>query len=224
MEKTMNISLQLEATWRKKLESEFKQPYFQKLETFLNEELKTQTVYPPKSLIFNAFNQCAFDAIKVVILGQDPYHSEGQANGLCFSVNEGVKIPPSLKNIFKEIQTDLGKAPLTSGNLERWAKQGVLLLNTILTVRANQAASHRNKGWELFTDAVIRLISEEREKVVFLLWGNEAQKKGKIVDNQNYVLKSAHPSPLSAKRFFNNKHFSQTNQYLQQWGKKGIDW
>ncbi len=211
--------------WKEKLATEFEKPYFQKLLTFIEEEQKKQTIYPHKSLIFNAFKKCSFDNVKVIIIGQDPYHGKGQANGLCFSTNEGMKIPPSLKNIFKEIQTDLGKDIPTTGNLERWAEQGVLLLNAILTVRANEAASHRNKGWEQFTDAVIRLISEEKKNVVFLLWGKYAQEKGKIIDNtQHLILKSAHPSPLSAKQFFGHKHFSQTNDYLQQWGKVPIEW
>jgi len=221
----MNELRQLPPSWEDKLASEYDKPYFQKLIAFLNEELKTQTIYPPNPLIFNAFECCAFEEIKVVIIGQDPYHGEDQAHGLCFSVNEGVKIPPSLKNIFKEIQSDLGKDIPKSGNLERWAKQGVLLLNAILTVRAGKAASHRNKGWEQFTDTVIRLISEEKEQVVFLLWGNYAQQKGKIVDDSKHlVLKSAHPSPLSAKQFFGNQHFSQANQSLEKWGKTPIDW
>ncbi|HDN26888.1 MAG TPA: uracil-DNA glycosylase [Thioploca sp.] len=219
------MQAQLAPSWQEKLAAEFEKPSFKKLLTFLDEELKTQTIYPPEPLIFNAFDKCPFEELKVVIIGQDPYHGEGQANGLCFSVNDGVKIPPSLKNIFKEIQTDLGKDIPKTGNLERWAKQGVLLLNAILTVRASKAASHHKKGWEAFTDAVIRLISEETDKVVFLLWGNYAQQKGQIVDdNKHLILKSAHPSPLSAKQFFGNKHFSQANQYLQQCGKAPIDW
>ena len=221
----INIPAQLASCWKEKLASEFEQAYFQKLMVFLNEEMQTQTIYPPEALIFNAFEKCCFEDVKVVIIGQDPYHGEGQAHGLCFSVNEGVKIPPSLKNIFKEIQTDMGKELPKSGNLERWAEQGVLLLNAILTVRASKAASHRNKGWEQFTDAVIRLISDEKEHVVFLLWGNYAQQKGKNVDNSKHlILNSAHPSPLSAKQFFGHKHFSQANQYLQQCGQKPIDW
>jgi uracil-DNA glycosylase len=220
-----DIQTQLTPAWSDKLVPEFEKPYFKKLMAFLDEESKTQVIYPPKSLVFNAFEKCLFDEVKVVIIGQDPYHGDGQAHGLCFSVNEDVKTPPSLRNIFKEIQTDLGKEIPKSGNLERWANQGVLLLNAILTVKANKAASHRNKGWEQFTDAVIRLISEEKENVVFLLWGNYAQQKGEIVDNDKHsILKSAHPSPLSAKKFFGNKHFSLTNQYLQQYGKKPIDW
>jgi len=221
----INIQDQLAHSWQTKLVAEFEKPYFQKLVAFLNEELKTQTIYPPEHLIFNAFNKCPYDNVKVVILGQDPYHGEGQANGLCFSVNDGVPIPPSLKNIFKEIQTDLGKHEPPSGNLERWAEQGVLLLNAILTVRASKAASHRNKGWEQFTNAVIRLISERKDKVVFLLWGTYAQQKGKIIDaTKHCILKSAHPSPLSNRNFFGNKHFSQVNQYIQQCGKMPIDW
>ncbi|MEN8218046.1 MAG: uracil-DNA glycosylase [Pseudomonadota bacterium] len=221
----MNIQAQFAQSWKKKLNAEFYKAYFQKLATFLNDEMKSQTIYPSEPFIFNAFKKCSFEDVKVVIIGQDPYHGEGQANGLCFSVNDGVKIPPSLKNIFKEIQTDLGKDIPTSGNLERWAEQGVLLLNAILTVRAGNAASHRNKGWEQFTDNVIRLISDEKEQVVFLLWGNYAHKKGEIVDESKHlILKSAHPSPFSVKQFFGNKHFSQTNQYLQQCGKTQIDW
>jgi uracil-DNA glycosylase len=220
-----DMQTQLPPSWQEKLAGEFKKPSFQKLLTFLDEEAKSHKICPPTPLIFNAFEKCSFDMVRVVILGQDPYPGEGQANGLCFSVSDGVDIPPSLKNIFKEIQTDLGKEMPTSGNLERWAKQGVLLLNTILTVRTGKAASHRNKGWEPFTSAVIRLINEEKEGVVFLLWGNYAQQKGKIIDTKKHlILKSAHPSPLSVKQFFGNKHFSQTNQYLQQKGKTPIDW
>jgi len=219
----MNIQTLLTPSWSKELTAEFEKPYFQALDAFFDEELKTQMIYPPKSLIFNAFDKCT--DVKVVIIGQDPYHGDGQANGLCFSVNDDVKIPPSLKNIFKEIQSDLGKDMPTSGNLERWAEQGVLLLNAILTVRASKAASHRQKGWEQFTDAVIRLISEKKDNVVFLLWGKYAQQKGEIVDEDKHlILKSAHPSPLSAKHFFGNRHFSQTNQYLQQCSKEPIDW
>ena len=221
----MTTLLPLADSWQKELVAEFEQPYFQKLVTFLETEITTQTIYPPKNLIFNAFKQCHFGEVKVVIIGQDPYHGVGQANGLCFSVNDGTKIPPSLKNIFKEIQTDLGIAIPQSGNLERWAKQGVLLLNTILTVRANQPASHRHRGWEQFTDAVIRLLSAEQQQIVFLLWGKDAQRKGKLIDNsKHYILQAAHPSPLSCRQFFGNKHFSQTNRYLQQQGKKLIDW
>ena len=216
---------QIPLSWQSKLAAEIEKPYFKQLDAFLDEELKTESIYPPAALIFNAFEKCCFEKLKVVIIGQDPYHGEGQANGLCFSVNEEVKIPPSLRNIFKEIQSDLGKEIPSSGNLERWAEQGVLLLNAILTVRASKAASHRKKGWETFTDAVIKLISEEKEQVVFLLWGNYAQKKGEIVDeNKHLILKSGHPSPLSARHFFGNKHFSKANAYLEKCGKIGIDW
>ncbi len=216
---------QIPLSWQSKLAAEIEKPYFKQLDAFLDEELKTESIYPPAPLIFNAFEKCCFEKLKVVIIGQDPYHGEGQANGLCFSVNEEVKIPPSLRNIFKEIQSDLGKEIPSSGNLERWAEQGVLLLNAILTVRASKAASHRKKGWETFTDAVIKLISEEKEQVVFLLWGNYAQKKGEIVDeNKHLILKSGHPSPLSARYFFGNKHFSKANAYLEKCGKIGIDW
>ena len=211
--------------WHPKLTAEFEQEYAQKLDAFITHELNTQTVYPPKELIFNAFDKCSFENLKVVIIGQDPYHGAHQANGLCFSVNDGIKIPPSLRNIFKEVQIDLGREIPTSGNLERWAEQGVLLLNTILTVRANQAASHRQQGWEILTDAIIRLISDEKKQVVFLLWGKYAQEKRKIVDNNKHlILKSAHPSPFSAKKFFWNHHFSQTNQYLKQCMKTQIQW
>lgn len=221
----MNIRAQLPLSWQTKLAPEFEQSYLKKLANFLEEELKTQTIYPPEPLIFNAFNQCSFEDVKVVIIGQDPYHGEGQANGLCFSVNNGVKIPPSLRNIFKEVHSDLGKEIPKLGNLERLAEQGVLLLNAILTVRAGKAASHHKKGWEQFTDAVIHLIAKEKEQIVFLLWGNYAQQKGQIVDeNKHLVLKSAHPSPLSAKHFFGNKHFSQTNQYLEKYDQTPIDW
>jgi len=221
----MITNQQVPASWQSKLAAEIDKPYFQKLNTFLDEELKTESIYPPAPLIFNAFEKCSFENLKVVIIGQDPYHGEGQANGLCFSVNEGVKIPPSLRNIFKEIQSDLGKEIPSSGNLEHWAEQGVLLLNAILTVRASKAASHRKKGWETFTDAVIKLISEEKEQIVFLLWGKYAQKKGEIVEEKKHlILKSGHPSPLSARHFFGNQHFSKTNAYLEKCGKIAIDW
>jgi uracil-DNA glycosylase len=219
------MNIQLPPTWHESLATELAKPYFQQLTAFLEQEWRTQNVYPPQALIFNAFEKCRLDQVKVVLLGQDPYHGEGQANGLSFSVNEGVKLPPSLKNIFKEIQTDLGKEIPTSGNLERWAEQGVLLLNAILTVRAGQPASHRHQGWEQFTDAVIRLIAETKANVVFLLWGNYAQQKGQMLDDTKHcVLKAGHPSPLSAKQFFGNRHFSQTNHYLQQVGKTPIAW
>lgn len=216
----------LEESWQKTLKAEFEKPYFKDLNTFVNEEYKTQTIFPPAHLIFNAFNQCPIDQVKVVIIGQDPYHDDDQAHGLCFSVNDGVKIPPSLRNIFKEQAQDLGITPPTSGNLERWAKQGVLLLNATLTVRAHQAGSHQRKGWEKFTDAVIQQVSDQCDNVVFLLWGNYAQRKGEIIDqDKHYILKSVHPSPLSASRgFFGNHHFSQTNSYLASKGKDEITW
>lgn len=220
------MDVKIAPSWKDKLKQEFETPYFQQLIGFVRSEYKVHTVYPPGGEIFNAFDRCDFADVKVVIIGQDPYHGPGQANGLCFSVREGIRMPPSLVNIFKEIQQDLGKPFPDSGNLERWAKQGVLLLNATLTVRASMAGSHQNKGWELFTDAVIRKISEEKNNVVFLLWGAYAQRKGEVIDrNKHYVLISAHPSPFSADRgFFGCKHFSKTNDYLRSKGLKEIDW
>lgn len=222
--RTMNV--QIAESWKKVLQPEFEKPYFEQLVSFVKEEYRTQTVYPAGRLIFNAFDKCSFENTKVVILGQDPYHGEGQANGLSFSVNDGVRKPPSLVNIFKEINNDLGQAAPASGNLERWAEQGVLLLNSVLTVRANTAGSHQNKGWEKFTDAVIYALSEQRENLVFILWGSPAQKKGGVIDpTKHLILKSVHPSPLSAERgFYGNHHFSRTNQYLQEHGKTPIIW
>jgi uracil-DNA glycosylase len=222
----MPADVKIAQSWKEKLRSEFEKPYFQQLTEFIKEEYKTQTVYPPGKEIFNAFDYCDFDKVKVVIIGQDPYHGPNQANGLCFSVRDGIRMPPSLLNIFKEIHNDLGKPMPSSGNLERWAKQGVLLLNATLTVRAATAGSHQNKGWETFTDSVIKHISNEKENVVFLLWGSYAQKKGEIIDrNKHCVLMSAHPSPFSADRgFFGNKHFSKTNAYLKSKGLQEIDW
>jgi uracil-DNA glycosylase len=220
------MDVKIESSWKERLNQEFEQPYFQQLITFVRQEYKTKTVYPPGKEIFKAFDYCPFDNVRVVIIGQDPYHGPGQANGLCFSVHDGIRMPPSLLNIFKEIQNDLGKSIPVSGDLSRWANQGVLLLNATLTVRASEAGSHQNKGWEQFTDAVIKKISEEKEHVVFLLWGAYAQKKGEIIDRSKHlVLMSAHPSPFSADRgFFGNKHFSQTNTYLRSKGLKEIDW
>lgn len=220
------MNVQIEESWKEKLADEFEKPYFKELTDFVRQEYKTQVCYPPGKLIFNAFNLCPFDQVKVVIIGQDPYHGPGQAQGLCFSVNDGIPFPPSLQNIFKEIQSDLGKPIPTSGNLTRWAKQGVLLLNATLTVRAHQAASHQKHGWEEFTDAVIRKLSQERDHLVFILWGSSAQKKGAVIDRERHlVLTSAHPSPLSAYHgFFGNKHFSLTNAYLEQYGKTPINW
>lgn len=220
------MNVQIEESWKEKLADEFEKPYFKELTEFVRQEYKTQVCYPPGKLIFNAFNLCPFDRVKVVIIGQDPYHGPGQAHGLCFSVNDGIPFPPSLQNIFKEIQADLGKEIPTSGNLTRWAEQGVLLLNATLTVRAHQAASHQRHGWEEFTDAVIRKLSQERDHLVFILWGSYAQKKGAVIDRERHlVLTSAHPSPLSAYHgFFGNKHFSLANAYLEQYGKTPINW
>ena len=205
------MDVKIESGWKAQLESEFEKPYFRNVTSFVRQEYATTIVYPPGRLIFNAFNLCPFDKVRVVIIGQDPYHEPGQAHGLCFSVNDGVPFPPSLQNIFKEIHDDIGTPIPTSGNLTRWAQQGVLLLNATLTVRAHQAGSHQNKGWEEFTDAVIRQLNEHREHLVFILWGSYAQRKGSIIDrNKHLVLSSAHPSPLSAYRgFFGNHHFSQ---------------
>ncbi|NOU61161.1 uracil-DNA glycosylase [Marinifilum caeruleilacunae] len=220
------MNVQIEASWKEKLQDEFSKEYFQHLVHFVKGEYQTQKIYPPGKLIFNAFNKCTFDAVKLVIIGQDPYHGFGQANGLCFSVNDGVAMPPSLQNIFKEIYADLGLSIPKSGNLEKWSEQGVMLLNATLTVRANQAGSHQNKGWEKFTDAVIHCLSKEKENLVFLLWGSYAQKKGEQIDRAKHlVLKSPHPSPYSADRgFFGNKHFSKSNTYLTKKGKAPIDW
>jgi len=220
------MNVKIAESWREHLAQEFDKEYFKNLIEFIKLEYKTQTIYPLGKHIFNAFEYCSFDNLKVVILGQDPYHGENQANGLCFSVNDGVKKPPSLINIFKEIEDDLGIPIPVSGNLERWAAQGVLLLNATLTVRANAAGSHQNKGWEQFTDAVIRIISEKKRSIAFMLWGAYAQNKGAIIDKtRHYVLESAHPSPFSAYRgFMGNKHFSRTNEYLESVGKIPIQW
>jgi uracil-DNA glycosylase len=220
------MDVRIEESWKQQLQQEFEKPYFIQLTEFVRLEYASQKIYPPAKLIFNAFDQCPFDRVKVVILGQDPYHGPGQAHGLCFSVNDGVDFPPSLQNIFKEIKADTGVPIPTSGNLERWAQQGVLLLNATLTVRAHQAGSHQRKGWEQFTDAVIHLVAEKLENVVFILWGNYAISKGEFVDpRRHFVLKSVHPSPLSASRgFFGNKQFSSTNSYLIEHGKEPIKW
>ncbi len=220
------MEVKIASTWKSLLSEEFDKPYFRELTSFVRDEYKTQTIYPRGLDIFKAFDRCDFDNVKVVIIGQDPYHGPGQANGLCFSVCDGMRFPPSLLNIFKEIREDLGKPIPTSGDLERWAKQGVLLLNATLTVKANSPGSHQNKGWETFTDAVIKKISDEKEGIVFLLWGAYAQKKGEIIDrNKHLVLMSAHPSPFSADRgFFGCKHFSKANAYLKSKGRQEIDW
>ncbi len=221
------MNVKIEASWKARLNQEFEKPYFANLVSFVKEEYTNQTIYPPGKLIFNAFDKCSFDNTKVVILGQDPYHGAGQAMGLSFSVNDGIAQPPSLINIFRELRDDLGVATPVSGNLERWATQGVLLLNATLTVRANTAGSHQKKGWEQFTDAVIKCISDEKEGVVFMLWGKYAQDKGAVIDAQKHlVLKAKHPSPMSANQggWFGNKHFSQANNYLAQRGKTPIVW
>ena len=220
------MDVKIEPSWKSRLADEFEKDYFVRLTDFVRQEYKTQTVYPPGAYIFNAFAHWPCDKVKVVILGQDPYHEPGQAHGLCFSVQDGVPYPPSLLNIFKEIESDLGKPMPLSGTLLRWADQGVLLLNATLTVRAHQAGSHQNRGWETFTDAVIHKLASERNHIVYILWGSYAQKKGAFIDTtKNLVLKSAHPSPLSAYRgFFGNKHFSKANDYLIATGQEPIDW
>jgi len=220
------MDVKIEGSWKNQLQDEFEKPYFKQLTDFVRSEYASQTIYPPAKLIFNAFEQCPFDQVKVVILGQDPYHGPGQAHGLCFSVNDGVDFPPSLRNIFKEIKDDTGAQIPASGNLIRWAQQGVLLLNATLTVRAHLAGSHQKKGWEQFTDAVIHLVADRLENVVFILWGNYAISKGEFIDlHKHLVLKSVHPSPLSASRgFFGNKQFSTTNKYLENHGKEPILW
>lgn len=220
------MDVKIEASWKDQLTVEFQKPYFKELTDFVRNEYRTRKIFPPAKLIFNAFDQCPFDQLKVVILGQDPYHGPGQAHGLCFSVNDGVDFPPSLRNIFAELKEDVGKEIPASGNLTDWAKQGVLLLNATLTVRAHQAGSHQRKGWEDFTDAVIHKINEEKDHVVFILWGSYAIRKGEFIDRDKHlVLTSVHPSPLSASRgFFGNKHFSKANEYLTIYGLNSINW
>jgi uracil-DNA glycosylase len=220
------MDVKIETTWKSKLKDEFDKEYFNNLSVYIKDEYKLKTIYPPGSLIFNAFNLCPFDKVKAVIIGQDPYHGPGQAHGLCFSVRDGVDFPPSLINIFKEIEMDMGIRKPISGNLERWAEQGVLLLNATLTVRAHQAGSHQKKGWEQFTDSVISIINKEKKNIVFFLWGAYAQKKGESIDRSKHlILESVHPSPLSASRgFFGNKHFSRCNSYLKANGIEPINW
>ncbi|WP_268123839.1 uracil-DNA glycosylase [Roseivirga pacifica] len=220
------MTVKIEESWQNALKEEFEKPYFNALTDFVKSEYSKHTIYPKGKDIFRAFDKCSFDKVKVVILGQDPYHGPGQANGLCFSVHEGVPFPPSLVNIFKEIKEDLGKDMPPNGSLDRWAQQGVLLLNATLTVRAHQAGSHQNKGWETFTDAVVQKLATEKQGLVYMLWGSYAQKKASIVNKQeNLVLKSPHPSPLSAYRgFFGSKHFSQANAYLKDLGKEEVEW
>ncbi len=213
--------------WQRVLKDELEKDYFKKLEVFIENAYKTSTCFPKKEQIFNALKLCAFKSVKVIIIGQDPYHDVNQANGLCFSVNDGIKHPPSLVNIFKELKMDIGKEIPVSGNLEHWAKQGVLLLNTILTVEAHKAGSHKNKGWENLTDSIIKNISNSKEHIIFLLWGGFAKSKAKLIDKKKHdILTSGHPSPLSANRgyWFGNKHFSQTNTLLKNQSKDEIKW
>ena len=220
------MDVKISESWKNLLQEEFDKPYFEELTRFVKSEYSAGQVFPAGRNIFRAFDKCPFDKLKVVIIGQDPYHGVGQANGLCFSVDDGVQYPPSLQNIFKEIHDDIGSPIPSSGNLDRWAEQGVLLLNAVLTVRAHQAASHAGRGWEQFTDAVVRTITQRKEGVVYMLWGNYAQRKGQIADpERNLILKSVHPSPLSVYRgFFGCKHFSKANDYLIQQGKEPIVW
>lgn len=220
------MDVKIEQSWKEVLKEEFNKEYFIKVASFVKEEYATKKVFPPADKIFNAFNLCTFENVKVVIIGQDPYHGDNQANGLSFSVSDGIRIPPSLINIYKEIKSDLGINPPSSGNLERWAKQGVLLLNATLTVQKGTPNSHQGKGWEQFTDAVIKQISDRKENVVFILWGAYAKKKGEIIDrDKHYIIESPHPSPFSADRgFFGSKPFSKTNEYLKLNGLNEIKW
>ena len=220
------MDVKISADWKELLQEEFDKPYFEELTRFVRAEYTSGVIYPPARNIFRAFDKCPVDSLKVVVIGQDPYHGPGQANGLCFSVNDGIPFPPSLQNIFKEINADMGTTVPQSGNLDRWAEQGVLLLNSVLTVKAHLAASHAGHGWEQFTDAVVRIIAERKQNIVYMLWGSYAQRKGAIADPaRNLILKSVHPSPLSAYRgFFGCKHFSQANAYLQSKGKQPIVW
>ena len=220
------VDVKIEQSWKAKLKREFEQPYFEALTDFVRAEYTERRIYPPGSRIFAAFNACPFEDVKVVILGQDPYHGPKQANGLAFSVNDGLRVPPSLVNIYKELKSDLGNKTPNTGNLQNWAHQGVLLLNATLTVQQGTAASHQGKGWETFTDAVVRLLSQEREHLVFILWGAYAQNKGAVIDRtKHHVIESPHPSPLSATRgFFGSKPFSRANVYLEEKGIKAIEW
>ncbi|MBQ2992724.1 MAG: uracil-DNA glycosylase [Alistipes sp.] len=220
------MEVRIAEDWKQILQPEFDKPYFETLTEFVRSEYASHQVFPRGGNIFRAFDKCPFEQLKVVIIGQDPYHGEGQANGLCFSVNDGVAFPPSLKNIFTEVSSDTGAPIPASGNLDRWAEQGVLLLNAVLTVRAHEAASHAGRGWEQFTDAVVRAIAERKQGVVYMLWGSYAQRKGAIADpTRNLILKAVHPSPLSVYRgFFGSRHFSQANAYLQSQGLAPIVW
>lgn len=222
----MSNPVRLEESWKRHLSPEFEQSYFVQLSEFVHDEYKNASVYPPPAQVFRAFDECPFDSVKVVILGQDPYHGAGQANGLCFAVGQGVATPPSLQNIFKELEADLGHPVSRDTDLSRWARQGVLLLNATLTVRAGVAGSHQGRGWEQFTDAAVRTLNKEREHVVFLLWGNYAKQKGAHIDRSKHlVLEAAHPSPFSAySGFFGCKHFSKANEYLQVHGQEPIEW
>lgn len=215
----------LEPSWKNALAEEFDRSYWKELASFVRGEYLSKRIYPPPANVFRAFELCPFDSVKVVIVGQDPYHGEGQANGLSFAVNDGVRIPPSLKNIFKEIEADLGVEPLESGDLSRWAEQGVLMLNSVLTVAAGSPASHKGRGWEEFTDAVMGALDRKKEHVVYMLWGKYAEEKGRVVDREkNLVLTSGHPSPFSAQLFFGHGHFSKCNDYLIANGMDPIDW
>ena len=220
------MEVKIAQNWKEILAAEFEKPYFEELTQFVREEYATRRIYPLGSNIFRAFDKCPFDKLKVVIIGQDPYHGPGQAHGLCFSVADGVPFPPSLQNIFKEVHADTGAEIPFSGNLDRWAEQGVLLLNAVLTVREHEAASHAGRGWETFTDAVVRAVAERKQGVVYMLWGSYAQRKGAIADpSQNLILKAVHPSPLSAYRgFLGCRHFSQANTYLESIGQEPIKW
>lgn len=220
------MNVRIEESWREVLQPEFDKPYFELLTSFVRHEYQTKQCFPPARLIFNAFDSCPFNRVRVVIIGQDPYHDVGQAHGLCFSVNDGVPIPPSLENIYKELNRDLGKPIPTSGNLTHWAQQGVLLLNATLTVEAHRAGSHQNKGWEELTDAAIQALNTQREHIVYMLWGSYAQRKGQFIDRRkNLVLTAPHPSPLSAYRgFIGCGHFSQANNYLIKNGLPPITW
>ncbi len=220
------MEVRIAEDWKDILKPEFEKPYFKELADFVREEYASRRIFPRAANIFRAFDKCPFDKLKVVIIGQDPYHGEGQANGLCFSVNDGVPFPPSLQNILKEVSADLNRPIPASGDLDRWAEQGVLLLNAVLTVRAHEAASHAGRGWETFTDAVVRAIAERKQGIVYMLWGSYAQRKGAIADPaRNCILKAVHPSPLSAYRgFIGCRHFSQANAYLLAQGKEAINW
>ncbi len=218
-------NIKIDPKWKAALEPEFSKPYWELLTSFVRDQYQTKQVFPPAQNIFRAFDLCTLDSVKVVIVGQDPYHAANQANGLSFSVNDGVPLPPSLQNIFKEISNDLGITPLPSGDLTRWAKQGVLMLNSVLTVRAGNPASHSKMGWEDFTDAVIQTLNSKRTNIVYLLWGKYAERKGEVINkDKNLVLTSGHPSPFSASLFFSKHHFSQCNQYLIKQGNSPINW